>query len=64
MVASVYFLYFELGGLASDGGLIVRQEDAFEAPDKVELLKYNLFKARRPAVPDIGAVACPLPRAA
>lgn len=59
-----YLVTTTLKTSASDGGLIVRQEDAFEAPDKVELLKYNLFKARRPAVPDIGAVACPLPRAA
>ena len=58
-----YLVTTTLKTSASDGGLIVRQEDAFEAPDKVELLTYNLFKARRPAVPDIGAVACPLPRA-
>eukprot|EP00316_Scyphosphaera_apsteinii_P005618 CAMPEP_0119312338 /NCGR_PEP_ID=MMETSP1333-20130426/25998_1 /TAXON_ID=418940 /ORGANISM="Scyphosphaera apsteinii, Strain RCC1455" /LENGTH=260 /DNA_ID=CAMNT_0007316939 /DNA_START=93 /DNA_END=875 /DNA_ORIENTATION=+ len=45
---------------ASDGGLIVKQEDAFEVPDKLDLLKYNLFKSKRPALPPIDSVACPL----
>ena len=46
----------------NDGGLIVKQEDAFEV-NNVDLLKYNLFKSKRPAVPPIGSVACPLPMA-
>jgi len=46
---------------ASDGGLIVQQEDAFEV-DQAALLKYNLFKSSRLAVPPIGSVACPLPK--
>ena len=48
---------------ASDGGLIVKQEDAFEV-NNVDLLKYNLFKSNRPAVPPIDTVACPLPKQA
>ena len=73
---------------ASDGGLIVQQEDAFEVRprtfhdlpwepsaltfcglpfdsfevDQAALLKYNLFKSSRLAVPPIGSVACPLPK--
>ena len=49
---------------ASEGGLVVRQEDAFDAPDTLGLLGYNLFKSKRPAVPPIGGVACPLPKKA
>ena len=44
---------------ASDGGLIVKQEDAFKV-NNVDLIKYNLFKSNRPAVPAIGSVECPL----
>jgi len=46
---------------ASDGGLIVKQEDAFEV-NNLDLIKYNLFKSNRAAVPPIGSVACPLPK--
>jgi hypothetical protein len=46
---------------ASDGGLIVKQEDKFEV-NNVDLIKYNLFKSNRPALPPIDSVACPLPK--
>lgn len=46
---------------SGDGdGLIVKQEDAFEQ-NTAALLKYNLFKAKRPVPPPIDTVACPLP---
>jgi len=56
-----YLVTTTLKTSASDGGLIVKQEDAFETPDKLDLIKYNLFKSKRPALPPIGSVACPLP---
>lgn len=48
---------------AKEGGLIVKQEDAFKV-DNAALIKYNLFKGKRPAVPPIDSVVCPLPRTA
>ena len=59
-----YLVTTTLKTSASDGGLIVKQEDAFDAPDKLGLLSYNLFKSKRPEVPPIGSVACPLPKKA
>eukprot|EP00966_Prymnesium_polylepis_P060425 1402262-Prymnesium_polylepis.1 len=56
-----YFVTTTLKTSASDGGLIVKQEDAFEV-NNADLIKYNLFKAKRPAVPPIESVACPLPK--
>ena len=41
----------------------MKQEDAFEV-NNMDLLKYNLFKSNRPAVPPIDTVACPLPKQA
>jgi len=58
-----YIVTTTLKTSAEDGGLIVKQEDAFVA-DNAALIKYNLFKAQRPAVPPISSVACPLPREA
>jgi len=59
-----YLVTTTLKTSASDGGLIVKQEDAFEVPDKADLLKYNFFNSQRPALPPIGSVACPLPKKA
>jgi len=56
-----YIVTTTLKTSASDNGLIVKQEDAFE-PNNAELIKYNLFKAKRPALPPIDSVICPLPR--
>ena len=56
-----YLVTTTLKTSASDGGLIVKQEDAFDAPDKLELLKYNLLTSKRPTVPPVESVACPLP---
>ena len=58
-----YLVTTTLKTSASDG-LIVRQEDAFDAPDKLGLLSYNLFKSKRAEVPPIESVACPLPKKA
>lgn len=46
---------------ASDGGLIVKQEDSFVV-NNADLIKYNLFKSNRPAVPPIDGITCPLPK--
>eukprot|EP00588_Corethron_pennatum_P011684 CAMPEP_0194280400 /NCGR_PEP_ID=MMETSP0169-20130528/17116_1 /TAXON_ID=218684 /ORGANISM="Corethron pennatum, Strain L29A3" /LENGTH=262 /DNA_ID=CAMNT_0039025093 /DNA_START=109 /DNA_END=897 /DNA_ORIENTATION=- len=56
-----YLVTTTLKTSAKDGGLIVKQEDAFEV-NKAELIKYNLFKANRPALPPIDSVVCPLPQ--
>ena len=37
------------------------RSDSFEV-NNVDLIKYNLFKSNRPAVPPIESVACPLPK--
>ena len=58
-----YLVTTTLKTSASDGGLIVKQEDAFEV-NNADLIKYNLFKASRPPVPPIESVACPLPKKA
>ena len=58
-----YLVTTTLTTSASDGGLIVRQEDAFEV-NNVELFKYNFLKSKRPALPPIESVACPLPQKA
>ena len=58
-----YLVTTTLTTSASDGGLIVRQEDAFEV-NNVELFKYNFLKSKRPALPLIESVACPLPQKA
>jgi hypothetical protein len=54
-----YLVTTTLKTSASDGGLIVKQEDAFEQ-NNAALIKYNLFKGSRPPVPPIDSVACPL----
>ena len=56
-----YLVTTTLKTSTSDGGLIVKQEDAFEV-NNADLIKYNLFKSNRPAVPPIESVACPLPK--
>ena len=53
-----YLVTTTLKTSATDG-LIIKQEDAFEV-NNVDLIKYNLFKAKRPALPPIESVACPL----
>lgn len=55
-----YLVTTTLKTSASDGGLIVVQEDAFEQ-NTAALIKYNLFKGKRPAPPPIDTVVCPLP---
>eukprot|EP00548_Thalassiothrix_antarctica_P005002 CAMPEP_0194133126 /NCGR_PEP_ID=MMETSP0152-20130528/3422_1 /TAXON_ID=1049557 /ORGANISM="Thalassiothrix antarctica, Strain L6-D1" /LENGTH=283 /DNA_ID=CAMNT_0038828377 /DNA_START=97 /DNA_END=948 /DNA_ORIENTATION=+ len=56
-----YIVTTTLKTSANDGGLIVKQEDAFEV-NNVALIKYNLFKGNRPPLPPIGSVVCPLPQ--
>ena len=58
-----YLVTTTLKTSASDGGLILKQEDAFEV-NNADLIKYNLFKSKRPALPPIDSVACPLPKTA
>ena len=58
-----YLVTTTLKTSAGDGGLIVKQEDAFEV-NNAELIKFNLFKSKRPALPPIDSVACPLPKKA
>lgn len=55
-----YLVTTTLKTSAKDGGLIVKQEDAFEQ-NSAALIKYNLFKGKRAAPPPIDTVACPLP---
>jgi len=58
-----YIVTTTLKTSANNGGLIVKQEDAFEV-NNAALIKYNLFKGKRPAPPPIDTVACPLPQKA
>ena len=55
-----YLVTTTLKTSTSDGGLIVKQEDGFDQPDPAALAKYNLFKGKRPALPPVESVACPL----
>ena len=54
-----YLVTTTLKTSASDGGLIVKQEDAFTV-NNVDLVKYNLFKGNRPPLPPIESIACPV----
>jgi len=56
-----YIVTTTLKTSAADGGLIVKQIDEFET-NKAALLTYNLFPSRRPPLPPIETVACPLPK--
>lgn len=56
-----YIVTTTLRTSAKDGGLIVEQEDAFEV-NNAALIKYNLFKGSRPALPPIESVVCPMPQ--